>query len=76
MEMQFLLVTDQVLNKEFDVQWHPGGESLADYFTKYLDAAHHQHVRPWYVHEKNSQKGLLRAAAPKAPYKGQTFAYG
>ena len=41
MEMQFFWVTDQVLNKEFDVQWHPGKENLADYFTKHFDAAHH-----------------------------------
>ena len=46
MEIQIFLVTDQVLNKEFDVQWHSGKENLADYFTKHVDAAHHQHVRP------------------------------
>jgi hypothetical protein len=66
MEMRFFWVTDQVLNKEFDVQWHPGKENLADYFTKHFDAAHHQHVRPWYVHEQNSPRELPRAAAPKA----------
>ena len=59
-------VTDQVLNKEFDVQWHPEKENLADDFTKHFDAAHHQHVRPWYVHEQNSPRELPQAAAPKA----------
>ena len=64
--MQFFWVTDQVLIKEFNVQWHPGKENLADYFTKHFDAAHHQHVRPWYVHKQNSPRELPRAAAPKA----------
>ena len=66
MEMQFFWVTDQVLNKEFDMQWHPGQENLADYFTKHFEATHHQNVRPWYVHEHNSPQELPREAAPKA----------
>ena len=66
MEMRFFWVTDQVQYKEFDVQWYPGKENLADYFTKHFDAAHHQHVRPWYVHEQNSPRELPRVAAPKA----------
>ena len=47
------------LRQKFDVQWHPGKGNLADYFTKHFDAAHHQDVRPWYVHEQNSPKGAL-----------------
>ena len=66
MEMRFFWVTDQVMNKQFDVQWHPGKENLADYFTKHFDTKHHQSVRPWYVHEQNSPRELPRAAAPKA----------
>ena len=64
--MQFFWVTDQVLDKEFDVQWHPGKENLADYFTKHFDTAHHQNMCPWYVHEQNSPRELPRATAPKA----------
>ena len=33
MEMRYFWVTDKVLNKEFDAQWHTGKENLADYFT-------------------------------------------
>ena len=54
MEMRFFWDTDQVKNGSFDVQWHPGLENLADYFTKHFEAKHHQEVRPWYLHMPNS----------------------
>ena len=58
MDILSFWVTDQVLNKEFDLQWHPGKEHLVDYFTKHFDTAHHQNVRPWYRHEQNSPREL------------------
>ena len=66
MEMRFFWVTDQVKNGAFDVQWHPGKENLADYFTKKIDGEHQQEVRPWYLHEANSPHILPRAAAPSS----------
>ena len=57
---------DQVKQKYFDVQWQPGAENLADYFTKHFSASHHKAVRPWYLKESNSKRYLPRAAAPKA----------
>ena len=41
MEMRFFWVTGQVASGEFDVQWHPGKENLADYFTKHFETSHH-----------------------------------
>ena len=64
MEMRFFYITDQVNRGLFDVQWHPGQENLADYFTKHFDSKHHQEVRPWYLHMHNSPSVLPRAAAP------------
>ena len=64
MEMRFFWITDQVKNGSFDVQWHPGQENLADYFTKHFEGRHHQEVRPWYLHMNNSPKFLPRAVAP------------
>ena len=64
MEMRFFWVADQVRMGTFDVQWHPGQENLADYFTKHFDAKHHQEVRPWYMHTKASPNFLPRAIAP------------
>jgi len=66
MEMRFFWITDQVKRKFFDVQWHPGQENLADYYTKAFPGKHHVAVRPWYVHEVNSPRVLPRAAAPAA----------
>ena len=65
MEMRFFWVTGQVASGEFDVQWHPGKENLADYFTKHFETSHHREVRPWYVQEQTSPRELPRAAAPK-----------
>ena len=64
MEMRFFYIADQVSRGLFDVQWHPGQENLADYFTKRFDGRHHQEVRPWYLHMPNSPHELSRAAAP------------
>ena len=66
MEMQFFWVTDQVKNGSFDVQWHPGTDNLADYFTKHFTTKHHQEVRPWYLQEDNSSRLMPQAAAPRA----------
>ena len=66
MEMRFFWVADQVKMGNFDVQWHPGQENLAGYFTKHFNGIHHQEVRFWYLHEKNSPRYLPRAAAPSA----------
>ena len=63
MDMRFFWITDQVKIVNFDVQWHPGKENRADYYTKHFDGRHHQAVRPWYLHEKNSPRVLPRAAA-------------
>ena len=64
MEMRFFLVTDQVALGHFKVQWHPGQENLADYFTKHFDAIHHIAVRPWYLHTSTSPRFLPRAPSP------------
>ena len=66
MKTRFFWITDQVKMGNFDVQWHPGQENRADYYTKHFDGRHHQAVRPWYLHEKNSPRELPRATAPSA----------
>jgi len=64
MEMRFFWVADQVKNRLFDIQWHPGQENLAGYFTKHFESRHHQEVRPWYLHMDNSPKFSPRAVTP------------
>ena len=60
MEMRFFWIADQVQLQNFNVQWHPGQENLADYFTKHFDGKHHQEVHPWYLQMKNSPMTLPR----------------
>ena len=65
MEIQFFWVTGQVVSGKFHVQWYPGKENLADYFTKHFETSYHREVRPWYVREQTSPRELPRTAAPK-----------
>ena len=44
MEMQYFYVNDQVDNKQFEVEWNPGGETLGDYTSKHNEAKHHRDV--------------------------------
>ena len=55
---------DKVAQNIFSFHWHPGQENLADYQSKHHTGAHHQAVRPWYLHETNSQIILPRAQKP------------
>jgi len=64
MDMRYFWIVDQVEQRQFDVQWHPGQENLGDYVTKHHPAAHHRRVRPYYVHEHNSPRTLPRAVRP------------
>ena len=65
MEMRYFYAVDQVKNKHFTVFWQPGAEILADYPSKHHDAKHHQNVRPYYLHERNSPQVLPRALPPR-----------
>ena len=56
---------DQVTAGNIDVRWHPGQENLADYHSKHHDGAHHEAVRPWYIHTPESVRELPRAATPR-----------
>ena len=66
MDMRYFWITDQVEQKQFLVQWHPGTENLADYISKHHSAKIHRHVRPYYVHMPNSPRNLNRSMAPSA----------
>jgi Reverse transcriptase (RNA-dependent DNA polymerase) len=49
-DMRFYWVRDRVWQGQFDIYWKPGKVNLADYYTKHHSAAHHQQVRPLYLH--------------------------
>ena len=64
MEMRYFYSCDQVKRGFFDVKWHPGQENLGDYQSKNHLGKHHVHVRPMYLHMRNSPKFLPRAMKP------------
>ena len=64
MEMGYFWLLDQYAQKNFDFQHHPGQENLADYPSKHHTGKGHQHVRPYYLHTKDSPMYLPRAVAP------------
>jgi hypothetical protein len=66
MEMRYFWLLDQEAQRNFAFLQHPGLENLGDYPSKHHTGAIHQHVRPYYIHEKNSPLVLPRALQPSA----------
>ena len=64
MEMRHFWLLDHEAQHIFSFHHVPGAENLGDYPSKAHDAAHHRHVRPYYLHMTNSPRFLPRAALP------------
>ena len=64
MEMRYFWVCDKIAQDAYNVKWHPIQENLADYQSKHHTGAHHQAVRPWYLHEQSSPLILPQASRP------------
>ena len=64
MEMRYFWVCDKIAQDAYNIKWHPWQENLADYQSKHHTGAHHQAVRPWYLHESTSPLVLPRATRP------------
>jgi len=64
MEMRYFWVGDKEAQDVYEIKWHPGQENLADYQSKHHIGSHHQAVRLWYLHERNSPLVLPRAMRP------------
>jgi hypothetical protein len=65
MDVRFYWVRDQIAQKQYKVYWEPGGENLADYFTKHHSPTHHKEMRRQYVHNKLVPMIRSNAAALK-----------
>jgi hypothetical protein len=48
-DMRWHWVRDRVRQGHFTVEWHPGRDNLADFFTKAHPATHHRAMRHYYV---------------------------
>jgi hypothetical protein len=72
-DVRFYWVRDRVRQGKFNIYWQPGKVNLADYYTKHHSAAHHQLVRPLYLHTTphdstiTSVLPVLRGCAKPAP---------
>jgi hypothetical protein len=64
-DMRFYWVRDRVRQGQFHIHWKLGKGNLADYYTKHHSAAHHQQVRPLYLHipdQPSSSDSLIASA--------------
>ena len=62
-DMRFYWVRDRIKQGQFVVYWAPGKWNLADYFTKHHPPAHHQQMRPIFLHMKDSPDLVPGSAA-------------
>jgi hypothetical protein len=78
MDMRYHWLTDRVRQKQFDVYWHPGRESLGGYHTKHHSAQHHKDMRGLILHQANSLqvlRGCVRLLPlPQPPLRARTDA--
>ena len=64
MEMIYFYSCNEVKIGNFVVQYHPGLKCLGSYSSKHHITAHHQNVRPIYLHTKESPLFLPRLPKP------------
>ena len=55
---EILLAVVQGAQEQFRFFWRPGGQNLADYWTKHHPAAHHQNVRTKFLTKVQEIKDL------------------
>jgi hypothetical protein len=75
MDMRFYWVRDQIAQKHYIVYWEPGGENLADCFTKHHSPTHHKEMCHQYVHNKLVPMIRFNAAALKHSTRACCFSY-
>jgi hypothetical protein len=56
-DTRFYCLHDGIAQGQFSIHWKSGATNLANYFTKHHAPAHHQQVRPVYVHESDYSTG-------------------
>ena len=64
MNMRYFWLLCQEAQRILNVKYHLGAENLGDYQTKLHNGAHHERVRPFYVHTNSSPQFLQRAELP------------
>jgi hypothetical protein len=65
MDMRFYWIKDRVKQGQFNVNWGPGYQNLADFFKKYHSPEHHKRMRKIYIHADErpiNRKGIQDSA--------------
>jgi len=55
-DMRFYWIIDRIRQNHFRVYWKSKLGNLGDYFTKHHSPAHHQRMRPHFIHETAKQR--------------------
>ena len=63
-DMRFYWLADRVSQGQYNVYWAPGDTNLADYFSKHHPPAHHQKMRPVYLHTPAPSNARLPPPLP------------
>jgi hypothetical protein len=58
-DMRYHWIRDRIVQGHYLVEWQPGSENKADYYTKHHNGAHHQRMRPKYLHCPPAYANLL-----------------
>ena len=53
-DMRYYWVRDRVQQGQFEIQWQPGKQNMADYFTKHHPPSHHEAIRSAYLYAKDN----------------------
>jgi hypothetical protein len=67
MDTKYYWLQYRVRQKQFDVYWRPGKDTLGDYHTKHHPAQHHKDMRPILLHQANSLNFLRGCAKLRQP---------
>jgi hypothetical protein len=65
MDMRFYWIKDWVKQRQFKINWGPGFQKLADYFTKHHSPAHRKRIRNVYIRANErpvNRKGIQDSA--------------
>jgi hypothetical protein len=49
-DMCYHWIRDRIMQGHYKVQWKPGADNRANYYTKHHSGAHHQRMRPQNLH--------------------------
>ena len=68
MDMRFYWLRCREAQEQFRFYWRPGGQNLADYWTKHHPAAHHQNLRDEFLTKMQEIEDLRKEGVNNQEY--------